>query len=731
MDKNTEYIKRYAALLSYGGGGEHSEYVRKRLDAEAERYALQLAELTDMSCPERADVLNGAFTALAALAAAYKCETSVYFGDKALKQKILSSLERLHKTYCSDITPVGNWWYWEIGVPMSINKLCCLMHGELDPELMHGLLEAERCFNDKIKMTGANKVWEAFIFAVRGLLLDDEREIAEASRALDGIFDSVKTGDGFYDDGSFIQHGNIPYNGGYGRSLMYELASYCYIFDNAKLAKTAVERFKTSVIPFIAYGDLMGMVRGREVSRYYEQCGFGGARMLGAALGLLETSYDEELERLVSNEIGDEFFEHCTGFEAELADKLLLKNISYGARPFFKAFNAMDRAVKRGDGFTAGLAMYSERIANYESINGENMNGGHTSDGMLYIYREGEHKSNLFWRTIDKERLPGTTVQRGSEMHANRVSTSAFAGGCQIDSDGVCAMELAPPESTLKAAKAWFFFGNEIIALGSGITSRDGLRVETTIENRLVSGNSRFTVYGQQTDNGSYKIKGAYLDGDHDIAYIFPELQQVRILREERGGVWDNVRTERNSERDMYVTMWIDHGKNPRDASYEYILLPKCSRERYEKLIRSNDINIVENSPWIQCVKRAGVTGIVFRKERTRSIEGVLCDKRCIVMLKQSKNSLTVAVTEPEQKQKSLYIELDREADNVVCCDKEIKVTQLKPYVRLEINTESLAGRTVSVTLGGCGGFEKCGKTHGCGGFESFEEKRITENGEE
>lgn len=52
------------------------------------------------------------------------------------------------------------------------------------------------------------------------------------------------------------------------------------------------------------------------------------------------------------------------------------------------AFNSMDRVVKHGNGYTIGLAMHSERTAAYESINDENQNAHHTSDGMMYIYKK-------------------------------------------------------------------------------------------------------------------------------------------------------------------------------------------------------------------------------------------------------------------------------------------------------------------------------------------------------
>ncbi|MFQ8805082.1 MAG: polysaccharide lyase family 8 super-sandwich domain-containing protein [Alistipes indistinctus] len=45
----------------------------------------------------------------------------------------------------------------------------------------------------------------------------------------------------------------------------------------------------------------------------------------------------------------------------------------------------MDRAVHKRPGFALGIAMSSNRIENYETINGENLCAWYTGDGMTYL----------------------------------------------------------------------------------------------------------------------------------------------------------------------------------------------------------------------------------------------------------------------------------------------------------------------------------------------------------
>ena len=53
------------------------------------------------------------------------------------------------------------------------------------------------------------------------MILGDEEEIKKSLEALEDVWkykddDIDGENDGFYRDGSFIQHGSIPYAGGYG-----------------------------------------------------------------------------------------------------------------------------------------------------------------------------------------------------------------------------------------------------------------------------------------------------------------------------------------------------------------------------------------------------------------------------------------------------------------------------------------------------------------------------------
>ena len=329
------------------------------------------------------------------------------------------------------------------------------------------------------------------------------------------------------------------------------------------------------------------------------------------------------------------------------------------------------------DTVTAGIKpnISEKRIKNIMTDPNISMSDKMKFTEVMGSIKKNEPQSDFFWQTIDLQRLPGTTVLRGSAVKPNINASGDFTGGCGIGENGVCAMELISDENSLTANKAWFFFDKEVVCLGNGINSTDENETETIIENRLVTDNSRFTVHGSEESEG-YLIKGAYLDGSHDVGYYFPEEQEVNILREIRTGDWNNmsIKTDGKSYKGMYLTMWIKHGKKAKDGSYEYIVIPKCNEEEIKDYYRKSGIRVIENSDSIQCVKKNGITGIVFLKDKTHSAGGVSCDKRCVVMTAQNGEELELSVADITHNHDRLYIELDYSAQSVMTKSERINV---------------------------------------------------------
>ena len=702
--------KRYSDVLcGRGYNGKKTADCILQSDERTEQRLVQLGGRIEKAITSNEPgVINATLKGILDISISFSQNNSQFYHNKNIKNEIFNALNTLEKVYNDTTVPKGNWWYWEIGIPLSINSIFTLMYDYTDKSQLKRYMAAEKHFNYRIKLTGANRLWESVIFAVRGILLSDNDSIKNAISGIQDVMVITDSGDGFYKDGSFIQHDNIPYNCGYGRSLIQELAPMLYIFKDTEFENKNTDIINTwiekSYLPFIYNGRTMDMVRGREISRYYEQSDLACTHILSAMLILSEMPEFNELKGTIKTQITDNFFEYASVFTAELAEHLQEDNNikPKEIKPYFMAFNSMDRVVKHGNGYTIGLAMHSERTAAYESINDENQNAHHTSDGMMYIYKKNEPKSDFFWPTIDLQRLPGTTVLRGSTVKPNINAAGDFTGGCGIGENGVCTMKLISNENSLKANKSWFFFDKEVVCLGSCINSEEESEVETIIENRLVTDNSRFTVHGNEESEG-YIIKGAYLDGSHDVGYCFPEEQEVNIFREIRSGDWNNmsIKSDGKSYKGRYLTMWIKHGRKVKDVSYEYIVIPKCHEEEINDYYRKSGIRIIENSDSIQCVKKNGTTGVVFLKDKTHSAGGISCDRRCIVMTTQTCGTLELSISDITQKQDKIYIELDYSAQEIISKSERINIIQLVPYVCMEIDTCAARGEEQHIKFGG------------------------------
>ncbi|PHH72739.1 hypothetical protein CDD83_4882 [Cordyceps sp. RAO-2017] len=153
-------------------------------------------------------------------------------GDSGLLAVILEGLDRLQgEVYNDSQTMYGNWWDWKIGIPRALMDLCALLDGHLGADRVAGLVAANDHFvpNSAVASyrgtsTAANRVDLCRSIVFSGIFGSAPARLDVARDALPPVFDLVTSGDGFYADGSFVQHGNVPYTGTYGAEMIKGLA---------------------------------------------------------------------------------------------------------------------------------------------------------------------------------------------------------------------------------------------------------------------------------------------------------------------------------------------------------------------------------------------------------------------------------------------------------------------------------------------------------------------------
>jgi hyaluronate lyase len=721
-------LKRFA-MLTGGAGIEYSlPQVHARLaniESSARGYWRSLQKDPDRATlwPDLASTtisaqITSSWSRLKSMALAWATPGQGLYGDTTLLADVRSAAAWLEVNRYNAHVPkeYDNWWDWEIGTPLQLGDLLVLLHDQLTSEETDRYAAAIDRFDSDPRVmivstisTGANRVWKCMGAVLRAIAVKDAAKLQLASNSLSAVFPFVTSGDGFYQDGSFIQHGRHPYTGGYGNAFISQLADVLHLlagspWDVHDPARNNVYRWVfDSFRPLIYRGAMMDMVRGREVSR--AGSGDHGAGHSTAA-GILRLSQlapagpAAKMQSMVKEWlVSDTSREWSTGIALDEVMPLsrLLADTSIPARGELLGswiFAGMDRVVHLRPGWGFGIAMHSARIYNFESINQENLHGWHSGDGMTYLYTgDLTQFSDGFWPTIDPQRLPGTTVVAGSIPRSNQVGGSPVAGGATEEGYSAAMMQLRPAGGQLTAKKSWFLLDDAVIALGSDIGSTaPEQHVETVVENRLLAGEPAFTV--------AEDSKWACLGGS--LGYFFPNGGGWKSARVERRGSWRDINAGGSPAAitRRYQTIWFDHGATPDGASYAYALLPGKNPAALAAYAAVPGVQIVENSAQAHAISKPalGLRAVNFWTDNKRTSGGITSDRISSVLVIETDGAIQIVVADPTQANGGVIrIEIDRAATGVMEKDDAFSIDQMSPTVRLTVNVANARGRSLKL----------------------------------
>ncbi|MEK3722634.1 polysaccharide lyase 8 family protein [Paenibacillus sp. FSL H8-0034] len=686
------------------------------------------------------------YSRLYAMALAYSSNGSSLYHDTSLLADTISGLDWMRANkYIPGGTKPGNWFDWEIGSPRSLNNTTVLLYDNLTLTQISTYMDAVESYSPTVNMTGANRVDKSRIVAVRGILVKSSTKIANARDGLTNVFAYVTTSDGFYPDGSFIQHLKVPYTGGYGAGLLSDVADIVYLLNGSTWQVTNSGLQNTykwvydSFEPLMYKGAIMDMSRGRGIARRFGNDHASATSVLDAVIQMSQLAPSTDaanFKSMVKYWIGSDTFYSYYPNAASIYHLVLAKSIMSDAAVVlrgepvgYRNFAAMDRTVQRRPDYGFALSMSSSRVYNYETVNNENLKGWYTADGMTYLYNEDlGHYSDEYWGLVNKYRLPGTTVDtqtRADKSGQTYLSSKNWVGGSVIaGTHGTAGMELDTYGNTLTARKSWFMFADKIVALGAGINSTDGRTIETIVENRkikddstnvlTVNGTAKSSTLGWSETMGS--VNRIHLSGNvpgSDIGYYFPGGSVVKGLRQARTGAWTSVNTyvktmDSTVVTKNFLTLWFDHGISPSGGSYSYVILPNKTSAQVDTYASNPDITILENSSTAQAVidSSAHVTGINFWDSVSKTVYAggvpflTSNGKASVMTLEGSGGDLEVAVSDPTQANTgTVQLEINKAAASVISADPAVTVTQLQPTIKLSVNVSGAMGKTFKVKL--------------------------------
>ena len=695
-------------------------------------------DLAGTTSPE----LTANYRRLRSMAMAYGTTGSSLYHNTSLLADIIGGLDWMQANrYNTSKSITGNWWDWEIGAQLALNDAIILVYDGLTATQITNYCDAMNHFlpdpQTLPENTGANLVWKSELVLLRAILQKNAAEVISARDALSPVF-AYSWDDGFHMDGSFLQHTGVAYNGGYGKAMLLDLSNTLYLLKGSIWEVTDPDQenifnwIYDSFMPFIYKGGFMSTVRGREISRQYAQDHNTGHDAIESLLRwpqIVPTpdvngdglAFKRMLKYWVAQDTFQAFLPSIGDIDKlVLAKALLADPATPMSEPVFnQPLPEMDRVVHLRPGFGFSLSMYSSRIKAFEYGSNENAHGWYTGYGMTSIYNNDlDQYDGHFWPTVNSYRLPGTTVDTRT-LAAGAGSNGAtrtenWVGSAEIAYlYGVAGMSLQSQHASLTGKKSWFMFDDEIVALGAGITSTDTtspLKVETIVENRRLdsTGSNVLTVNSTikpttipwvETMANTTWIRLAGTASGASVGYYFPTPTTVTGLRESRADSWSAINPGQSSTSvtNRYLSLSINHGSNPTNATYAYALLPNKTAAEMGAYASSPQFTVLENTTAAQAVKETtlNITGANFWADAVKSVGGITSNKKACVLMKETSTDIEVAVSDPTQVGSSIDIEIARPASGIISNDIRVKVTQLNPTIKFTVDVSAQTGGNV------------------------------------
>ena len=681
--------------------------------------------------------MTAQFERILKLAKVYQTPGSIFYQDGSLKNKIIEATAFVNDNFYSTPKSVingqgsskNNWWDWEIGTPTHVTNLLVVMYDVYTPELRNQLIENVDVYTPNvnrrtlfwnIEETAANLADKALIVTLRAIVDDNDDKLAHVSEHLPVVFKYVTSGDGFYKDGSFVQHTNVAYTGAYGYVLLDAVVNILSILQNTKQALSSDEYsnlyafIQDSFIPALSLGgNNMDMVRGRSASRESWQSNRTGRQIISALVQLAQVAPKAQKDYIngvcktliKEGSAGQsDYYKYITNADIKRLSGLLndssVEDLPRGTK--FYTMNSMERAIVQRDDFTFGLSMSSSRIANYETGNNENLKAWYMGQGVTYFYTADTQQYNKdYWPTVDSKRLPGVTSD--GQIRSGGTTKSANAVSNSLDGiNGSAVMEISPNDivsgttkSELGAYKSWFTVGDAVVALGTGITSPN--TVETIIDNHRIEGtkkvlaNGNTVVFGdgeeKQVDGNWFHIEGNATGGD--MGYVILDDSKVSVKKETNTAAWSDINQLQeflttDKKTNSFVSLSIKHGSDITNKSYAYAVYPGKTASETQALSKNANFEVLANNETVQAISSEGVKYYNFLK--AGKMDGIEVNGSASIIVSEENGKMNFSVASLNRAGAAIEMTLDKIYDSPAVDNSSVQVLGNEP-VKLSIAT--------------------------------------------
>ena len=649
----------------------------------------------EMRKPIESDELSKLYDPLWAMARAYGTYGCKFYKNPDLREKIRYGMQwgYEHMYGEAEITNTGwrdvnacNWWYWMVGAPDPITDILITMDDEFTMEEKQRYLKlfvwflTWRCNTDKSAMTRV-------VVCTKTALILEKSDMMFASYLDYNHSIRVGMGTAMRIDYCAWDHA-MPYNVGYGK---LKLDRSLYVAANLAGSPMQYRSPRTYNIfdmlqfcfgPAIYRCQAYLMLHGRNTHITESST---GARICVDCLNMLGLFGEEEdafikafVRRNAATEtLAKQMQSWCALNNCKDLAKILQMPMPEPLR-FAYAWFTGDRITQHRHDYAIGISMNSSREQSYESILDMNKMGWYTTDGATFYYTaydEGQYDGeNFLFNPEVAHRIPGTTEDVRPREARSIISNAwhsptPYAGSITIsDQFGMAAMEYVSEhfegpveentsgyggsrglfDNDLFANKAWFTFDNELVCLGSAISSTMHSEIKTSIEHRrIVMDESREIVISVKGER-LVMPKENYEKRFTGVDYIYMEGHGGFVL-DKAATVYIRRYTSPECTGQSFIEFGYSHGADPVKEKYQYTVLLAKDEAFVKAYAATPACRVLAHTETILAAESPaiGLAGYAFYKPE--SCNGIATDQGLIVITEEKDGITELRVSDVTQ----------------------------------------------------------------------------------
>ncbi|PZQ87648.1 MAG: hypothetical protein DI534_14345 [Leifsonia xyli] len=599
---------------------------------------------SDVNYADRTSSANGAtwsaYIALyrmLALAQAYRDPQADGYNDPA----VLAASDRA-LLYWDAVDPGNsNWWETEIGESIAMGRISIFLDAELSPDAMAVALKHN---TGKLDPAGANGAWRTTNYLFEAVATRDFAKITTGFATLVQTVEVDGSGtvqEAVQPDASFWAHGAQLYSEGYGMALFTMVAMWADVARGTSLAFT---RAQLDTIAFYIIDGTRWMIRqefGLLYLLYRPAKTIDGVTSYSAEflapldqMARADALYARDYRALAANIRG------ATEGTGKTGDKYFWRSefLSH-VREDYGIFTALNSSRTVGSEYRSTL----RRDVGNEVV--------WAKAGATAIQVTNEEYTAL-GPAFDWYHYPGTTVPYVKETTLGSAGRSgnggSFTGGVSDGRYSVAVHSL--DRASTQAQKSYFYFDDEMVALGAGIRSTNAAPIHTTINQVAAKDNASVDGRAVAAGTDAKLVTNPGWAYNDKVGYVFPTRGAVTVSNKTQTGSYYG---EQAQSADAF-TLYLDHGVAPTDAGYEYIVLPAASAEETRSYAANPAVTTLRNDTSVQAVRHAGLKRTMATFYRAGSLD--LGDGRtltvsspAIVMLDESGAAPVVSISNPSQ----------------------------------------------------------------------------------